>query len=70
MTSSQKIPFCLKKLTKNDFSVRQKTVSDYVIILQVHLHSQFHGLSTLKEMQEQQATHLSDQVGCGVKRSS
>lgn len=48
----------------------QKTVTDYVIILQVQLHSQFNGLSTLKEMQEQKETHLSDQVGCGVKSSS
>lgn len=39
-------------MTKNDFSVPQKTVSDYVIILQVQLHSQFNGLSTVKEMQQ------------------
>lgn len=48
----------------------QKNVTDYVIILQVQMHSRFNGLSTLKEMQEQEATHLSDRVGCGVKSSS
>lgn len=37
---------------------RKKTVTGYVIVLRAQL--QFNGLSTLKEMQEQKATHVSE----------